>query len=152
GLLGEEEYDIAGAVTGVVEADDMLGPERVRAGDVLIGLGASGLQPNGHSLVRRGISHAGRQLTRRVPLYGRTPREELLEPTTVYAAACLDLAAGGDVHAYTHVTGGGLAANLARVIPAGLTVIVRRNSWTVPPVFSTIQQLGSVPWADLEAT
>ena len=152
GLLGEEEYDIAGAVTGVVEADDMLGPERVRAGDVLIGLGASGLHSNGYSLVRRVISHAGWHLERHVPEFGRTLGEELLEPTKVYASACLDLAAGGEVHAYTHVTGGGLAANLARVIPAGLTAIVRRNSWVVPPVFSMIQQLGSVPWADLEAT
>ena len=130
----------------------MLGPERVRDGDVLIGLGASGLHSNGYSLVRRVISHAGWQLDRHVPEFGRTLGEELLEPTKVYAAACLDLASSGDVHAYTHVTGGGLAANLARVIPAGLTAIVRRNSWVVPPVFSTIQQLGSVPWADLEAT
>lgn len=152
GLLGEDEYDIAGAVTGVVEAGDMLGPERVRDGDVLIGLGASGLHSNGYSLVRRVIAHAGWELERHVPEFGRTLGEELLEPTKVYAADCLDLASGGDVHAYTHVTGGGLAANLARVIPAGLTAIVRRDSWVVPPVFSVVQELGSVPWADVEGT
>lgn len=152
GLLGEHEYDIAGAVTGVVEADRMLGPDRVREGDVLIALGASGLHSNGYSLVRRVIAHAGWELDRHVPEFGRTLGEELLEPTTVYASACLELAAGGDVHAYTHVTGGGLAANLARVIPAGLTAIVRRDSWVVPPVFSCVQRLGAVPWADLEGT
>lgn len=152
GLLAEDEYDIAGAVTGVVEADQMLGPERVRDGDVLIGLGASGLHSNGYSLVRRVIAHAGWELERHVPEFGRTLGEELLEPTKVYARDCLDLASDGSVHAYTHVTGGGLAANLARVIPAGLTAVVRRDSWTLPPVFSVIQQLGSVPWADLEAT
>lgn len=152
GLLGDDEYDIAGAVTGVVEADEMLGPDRVRDGDVLLALGASGLHSNGYSLVRRIIDHAGWNLERHVPEFGRTLGEELLEPTRVYATACLDLAAGGAVHAYTHVTGGGLAANLARVIPAGLTAIVRRDSWTLPPVFSTLQRLGAVPWADLEAT
>lgn len=152
GLLGEDEYDIAGAVTGVVEADEMLGPERVRDGDVLIALGASGLHSNGYSLVRRVIAHAGWELDRHVPEFGRTLGEELLEPTKVYASACLDLASSGDVHAYTHVTGGGLAANLARVIPAGLTAIVRRDSWVIPPVFATVQELGNVPWEDLEGT
>lgn len=152
GLLGENEYDIAGAVTGVVEADQMLGPERVRDGDVLIGLAASGLHSNGYSLVRRVVEHAGWELDRHVPEFGRTLGEELLEPTTVYASACLALAETGDVHAYTHVTGGGLGANLARVIPAGLTAIVRRGSWIVPPVFSVIQELGEVPWNDLENT
>ncbi len=152
GLLGEDEYDIAGAVTGVVEADEMLGPDRVQDGDILIALGSSGLHSNGYSLVRSVIAHAGWELERHVPEFGRTLGEELLEPTKVYASDCLDLAAGGDVHAYTHVTGGGLAANLARVIPSGLTAIIRRDSWVMPPVFSVIQQLGAVPWSDLEAT
>jgi phosphoribosylformylglycinamidine cyclo-ligase len=154
GLLGADEYDVAGACTGVVEADAVLGPERVREGDVLIALASSGLHSNGYSLVRRVIAHAGWGLERHVPTLGRTLGEELLEPTRVYAAACLALAEDerNEVHAYTHVTGGGLAANLARVLPPGTVGHVDRASWVVPPVFDLVRELGSVPWSDLEHT
>ncbi|HLS02883.1 MAG TPA: phosphoribosylformylglycinamidine cyclo-ligase, partial [Beutenbergiaceae bacterium] len=152
GLLGDDEYDIAGAVTGVVEADAMLGAHLVSEGDVLIGLASSGLHSNGYSLVRRVVDHAGWALDRHVDDFGRTLGEELLEPTKVYASACLELAATGRVNAFTHVTGGGLAANLARVMPAGLTAVVNRDSWVVPPVFTTVQNLGHVPWSDMENT
>ncbi|MPV51300.1 phosphoribosylformylglycinamidine cyclo-ligase [Pseudactinotalea sp. HY160] len=152
GLLGVDEYDVAGACTGVVEADEMLGAHRVEAGDVLIALASSGLHSNGYSLVRRVVASAGWELDRHVPDFGRSLGAELLEPTRVYASDCLALAAGGDVHAYTHVTGGGLAANLARVLPAGLTAQVDRAGWAVPPVFDVVRRLGSVPWGDLENT
>ena len=159
GLMAPDEYDIAGAATGVVEADRALGAEKVRAGDVLIALGASGLHSNGYSLVRRVIEHAGWGLEREVPEFGRTLGQELLEPTRLYTRVCLAMletlsspAAPGPVHALSHITGGGLAANLARVLPAGLIADVDRASWTVPPVFSTVRELGSVPWEDLEGT
>ncbi|HEY0187335.1 MAG TPA: phosphoribosylformylglycinamidine cyclo-ligase [Cellulomonas sp.] len=154
GLLGPDEYDVAGAATGVVEADGLLGPERVRAGDVLVALGSSGLHSNGYSLVRRVVEVAGWSLDRDVPELGRTLGAELLEPTRVYAADCLALvgAASGGVHAFSHVTGGGLAANVARVLPAGLVARVDRAGWTLPPVFSLVQGLGDVPWHDLERT
>lgn len=154
GLLGPDEYDVAGAATGVVEADGLLGPERVRAGDALVALGSSGLHSNGYSLVRRVVEVAGWSLDRDVPELGRTLGAELLEPTRVYAADCLRLVAGtpGAVHAFSHVTGGGLAANVARILPAGLVADVPRDSWTLPPVFSLVQGLGSVPWTDLERT
>ena len=154
GLLGENDYDVAGACTGVVEADELLGPDRVRDGDVLIGLASSGLHSNGYSLVRRVIEHAGWGYDRYVSELGRTLGEELLEPTRVYAADCLALAqeSATQVHAFTHVTGGGLAANLARVLPAGMVADVDRGSWLLPPVFSLVRELGSVPWSDLEST
>ena len=159
GLLGPEEYDVAGAATGVVEADRLLGAEKVRAGDALVALGASGLHSNGYSLVRRVIDHAGWGLEREVPEFGRTLGEELLEPTRLYTRVCLVMletlapaAAPGPLHALSHITGGGLAANLARVLPAGLVAQVDRGSWTVPPVFSVLRELGQVPWEDLEAT
>lgn len=154
GLLGPDEYDLAGAVTGVVEADAVLGPERVRAGDVLVGMASSGLHSNGYSLVRAVIGSAGWALDRHVDELGRTLGEELLTPTRLYARPCLDLAADPDaqVHAFSHVTGGGLAANLARVLPAGLLAEVDRSTWVVPPVFTLLQHLGDVPWPDLEAT
>ena len=159
GLMAPDEYDIAGAATGVVEADRALGAEKVRAGDVLIALGSSGLHSNGYSLVRRVIEHAGWGLEREVPEFGRTLGQELLEPTRLYTRVCLAMletlsspAAPGPVHALSHITGGGLAANVARVLPAGLIADVDRASWTVPPVFSTVRELGSVPWEDLEGT
>ena len=159
GLMAPDEYDVAGAATGVVEADRMLGAEKVRAGDVLVALGASGLHSNGYSLVRRVIEHAGWGLEREVPEFGRTLGQELLEPTRLYTRVCLAMletlsspAAPGPIHALSHITGGGLAANVARVLPAGLIADVNRSSWTVPPVFSTVRELGSVPWEDLEGT
>jgi len=159
GLMAPDEYDVAGAATGVVEADRMLGAEKVRAGDVLVAMGASGLHSNGYSLVRRVIEHAGWGLEREVPEFGRTLGQELLEPTRLYTRVCLAMletlsspAAPGPIHALSHITGGGLAANVARVLPAGLIADVDRSSWTVPPVFSTVRELGSVPWEDLEGT
>ena len=159
GLMAPDEYDVAGAATGVVEADRMLGAERVRPGDVLVALGSSGLHSNGYSLVRRVIEHAGWGLEREVPEFGRTLGQELLEPTRLYTRVCLAMletlsspAAPGPIHALSHITGGGLAANVARVLPDGLIADVDRSSWTVPPVFSTMRELGSVPWEDLEGT
>lgn len=154
GLLGPNEYDVAGAATGIVEAERVLGPERVRAGDVLIGLASSGLHSNGYSLVRAIVKAAGWSLERHVAEFGRTLGEELLVPTRVYATDCLALAddAAAQVRAFTHVTGGGLAANLARVLPAGLVATIDRASWQVPPIFGVLRDLGSVPVADLEGT
>lgn len=159
GLMEPDEYDVAGAATGVVEADRVLGAQRVRAGDVVIALASSGLHSNGYSLVRRVVDHAGWGLDRDVPELGRTLGEELLEPTRLYTAACLEMAqalsdAEGQplVHAFSHVTGGGMAANLARVLPAGLVADVDRASWVVPPVFEMVRHLGQVPWEDLEGT
>ncbi len=154
GLLGPDEYDVAGAATGLVEADELLGPQRVRAGDVVVALASSGLHSNGYSLVRGVIAAAGWSLDRDVPELGRRLGEELLEPTRLYTRLCLDLARdpAAQVHAYSHVTGGGLAANLARVLPEGLVAGVDRGSWTVPPVFDLVRRLGDVPWDDLEST
>lgn len=154
GLLGADEYDVAGAATGVVEADALLGPERVRAGDVLIGLASSGLHSNGFSLVRKVLEVAGWGLERHVDELGRTIGEEILTPTRVYASDCLALAAvpSADVRVFSHITGGGLAANLARVLPAGLVAEVDRSSWVVPQVFDVVRSLGGVPWPDLANT
>ena len=132
----------------------MLGPDKVRAGDVVVALASSGLHANGFSLVRKVIEVAGWSLDRHVDEFGRTLGEELLEPTHVYSAQVLAMIerAEGGVHAVSHVTGGGLAANLARVLPAGLVAGVDRSSWSVPPVFDAVRTLGDVPWSDLERT
>jgi phosphoribosylformylglycinamidine cyclo-ligase len=154
GLLGPDEYDVAGAATGVVEADDLLGPHRVRSGDVLVALGSTGLHSNGFSLARRVLERAGWDLDRHVPELGRTIGEELLTPTRVYARDVLALAAalGGELHAMSHVTGGGLASNLARVLPAGSVAVADRSTWTPAPVFGLLAGLGDVPADDAERT
>ena len=128
-------------------------PDKVRIGDVVVAMGASGLHSNGYSLVRTVVAHAGWELDRHMPELGRTLGEDLLEPTRIYARLCVDLAASvPGLHALSHVTGGGLAANLARVIPVGLAATVARGSWEIPAIFSLIQGAGKVPWNDLEAT
>jgi phosphoribosylformylglycinamidine cyclo-ligase len=154
GLLGPEEYDLAGAAVGAVEADGLLGPARVHPGDAVLGLAASGLHSNGYSLVRAILERTGWTLDRDIPAFSRTLGEELLEPTALYTRACLDLHAhlGPNLHALSHVTGGGLAANLARVLPEGTDAIVHRDAWRVPPVFAVLREAGEVPWADAERT
>ena len=118
----------------------MLGPDRVRAGDVLIAMGSSG-----RALQRLLAGPAG---DRRRPacelsdtpaeLAGRTLGEELLTPTRIYAQDCLRLIADGGVHAFSHITGGGLAGNLVRVLPAGLDAVVDRSTWSPLPIFQLL--------------
>jgi phosphoribosylformylglycinamidine cyclo-ligase len=156
GLMGPEDYDVAGAAVGVVEADELLGPERVRSGDVVIGMDASGLHSNGYSLVRAVIAAAGVPLETHIEDFGRTLGEEILEPTRIYTADLLavlrDARTAGAVHALSHVTGGGLAANLARVMPRGLAARLDRSRWEPGAVFSQVARWGSVPQLDLEGT
>ena len=114
---------------------------------------SSGLHSNGYSLVRHVLlEKAGWALDRDVPELGRTLGEELLEPTRIYAKACLDLARETGTHAMSHVTGGGLAANLARVLPVEVDATIDRGTWTPQPVFDLVRQVGSVSQPDLEAT
>ncbi|MGI4896627.1 MAG: phosphoribosylformylglycinamidine cyclo-ligase, partial [Janthinobacterium lividum] len=152
GLLGPEEYDVAGAVTGVVEADEVLGAERVEVGDVLVAMASSGLHSNGYSLVRRVFADAGWSYDRHVEELGSTLGAELLTPTRIYTRPALAAVAAGGVHAMSHVTGGGLAANLARCLPTTLTAEVDRSTWTPGAVFSLVRDLGRVPADDLERT
>jgi phosphoribosylformylglycinamidine cyclo-ligase len=155
GLLAPDEYDVAGAGTAVVEADQLLGPGRVRAGDVLVAMRSSGLHSNGYSLARHVLlTVCGLSLDLHVTDLGRTLGEELLEPTRIYALDCLDLAGTDDVevHAFSHVTGGGLAANLARVLPTNLHADVERSTWSPAPVFDLVGRLGSVERDELERT
>lgn len=152
GLLGVDDFDVAGATTGVVEADAILGPERVVAGDVVLALASSGLHSNGYSLVRKVFADAEWGLERHVPEFGRSLGEELLTPTRVYAKDLLAVIEATPVHAISHITGGGLANNLARVLPAGITVDVDRSTWTPPAVFTLVKELGGLTQSDVEAT
>jgi phosphoribosylformylglycinamidine cyclo-ligase len=154
GLMGPQEYDLAAAGTAVVDADDLLGPDRVQSGDVLIAMASSGLHSNGYSLARRVLlGESGPGLLAIPDALGRSVGEELLEPTRIYTADCLALARSPlPVHAFSHITGGGLAANIARVLPSGLAADVDRSTWSVPQVFRLIAEVGGVPGLEMEKT
>ena len=155
GLLDPDEYYVAGAGTGVVEADELLGAHRVVSGDVVVAMRSSGLHSNGYSLARHVLlARSGLDLNAHVDELGRTLGAELLEPTRIYALDVLDLARASevDVHSMSHVTGGGLAANLARVLPEELAVDLDRGTWAPQPIFGLIGNLGAVEQAELERT
>ncbi|GAA5210893.1 phosphoribosylformylglycinamidine cyclo-ligase [Microbacterium kyungheense] len=151
GLLGVNDYDVAGAATGVVEASRILGAERVRDGDVVLALASSGLHSNGYSLVRHIVAGAGIHYGDNSADFGTTWGEVLLEPTRLYTLPLLRLLTetGDGVHSLSHVTGGGIAANLARVLPQGTWVEVDRSTWSPSPVFRVLADLGGL---ELEAT
>jgi len=153
GLMAPDEYDVAGAGVGVVEADALLGPHRVQAGDVLVAMPSSGLHSNGYSLVRHiCFTQAGWDVHTEVAGLPRPLGEELLEPTRIYAKDCLALASdpASGTHAFAHVTGGGLAANLARSLPDGVTAVVERGSWRRPAIIDVLAQAGELEAAEVE--
>ncbi|MFP5309714.1 MAG: phosphoribosylformylglycinamidine cyclo-ligase [Actinomycetes bacterium] len=153
GLLGEDEFDLAGFGVGVVERDAVLGPERVVAGDVLVALPSSGLHANGYSLVRRIVTgldlHAvhGASVGLEAPL-----GEVLLTPTAIHAPDVLALLTEVEVHAACHVTGGGLPGNLPRVLPDHLDAVVDTGSWEWPAVFRFLAQEGPVETGEMWRT
>jgi phosphoribosylformylglycinamidine cyclo-ligase len=153
GMMEAGGYDLSATGVGIVEAEAMLRPAHVRPGDVLIGMGSSGLHSNGYSLARHVLLRIARMpLEGHVEELGRTLGEELLVPTTIYARDCLALVAETNVHTFAHITGGGLARNLARVLPDGLGAAVERGSWNPQPVFRLIAALGRVERAEMEQT
>ena len=141
GLLGADEFDLAGFGVGVVERDALLGPHRVRDGDVLLALPSSGVHSNGFSLVRRIVD----DLDLAEPHGLSAPLGEvLLTPTRIHAPDCLALLERVEVHALCHVTGGGLPGNLPRVLPDGSSAVVDRGGWRWPEVFAWIAEHGPV--------
>lgn len=153
GVMEPEHYDVSATAVGVVEADEVLGPDRVRNGDVVIAMASSGLHSNGYSLARHVLlDKAGLPLDGHMEEFDRTLGEELLEPTKIYTKDCLALADECEVHTFCHVTGGGLAGNLTRVIPEGLTAELSRATWTPGQIFRTIETIGQVPQVEMEKT
>jgi phosphoribosylformylglycinamidine cyclo-ligase len=154
GLLAPDDYDVAGAAVGAVEADAVLGPDKVRHGDVVVAVASSGLHSNGFSLVRHIIAARGVAVTDDVPEFGGTIGTALLEPTRLYTKPLLRMLdeIPDAVHALSHVTGGGIAANLARVLPAGSWVEIDRSTWSPQPVFRILAEWGGHALADTEGT
>lgn len=150
GHFGADDFDLAGAATGAVEADAILGASRVRPGDTVIAMASSGLHSNGFSLVREILKRARLGLEQDLQELGRPLGEELLVPSRIYARDCLALAERCDVHAYAHITGGGLAANLARVLPADVDAMLDRGTWPPPAIFGVLAHAGAVPAAEME--
>jgi len=143
--MAPDAYDLAGFALGMVERDRLLGPDRVTAGDVLLGLASSGLHANGFSLARQVLARAGVGYDQHLPELGTRVGEELLTPTRIYAPHLVDLlATGAEVHALCHITGGGLPGNLPRCLPPGLTARVDRGSWDPPAIFQVLADLGPV--------
>jgi phosphoribosylformylglycinamidine cyclo-ligase len=142
GFYSEGEYDLAGFCVGVVEKSRILDGSRVRAGDVVLGLASSGLHSNGYSLARK--------------VFGDRPAAELLdlllEPTRIYVKDCLAVRASIDVHAFAHVTGGGLPGNLPRVLPAEHRAVLRARSWPRPRIFELLQRAGKIDDAEMLRT
>ncbi|WP_298039171.1 phosphoribosylformylglycinamidine cyclo-ligase [uncultured Microbacterium sp.] len=155
GLLGVDDYDVAGAATGIVEADAVLGADRVKDGDVVLALASSGLHSNGYSLVRHIIAGAGIGYGDAAAEFGTTWGETLLEPTRLYTLPLLRLIeklAEGSVHSLSHVTGGGIAANLARVLPVGSWAEVDRSTWAPSPVFQVLSDISGTKLTETEGT
>src|SRR5215468_2856429 len=150
GHLAPEEFDLAGAATGVVEAERLLGPGLVRIGDVVLAMASSGLHSNGFSLVRQILADTKADLDAQQPDLGTSLGAELATPTRIYAQDCLALANACEVHAFAHITGGGLAANTARVLPPDADARLDRASWSPPPIFGLLAKLGSVDADEME--
>ena len=142
-MMQPDEFDMAGFAVAVGERRDLIGGARVRAGDVVIGLPASGPHSNGFSLVRRLLERAGTGLDDRPDgLGGASVADALLEPTRIYARAVRELTATVDVRAMAHITGGGIPGNLARPLPPGLGAEIDLGSWERPAVFTWLASLG----------
>ena len=153
GLMPVDHYDLAGTGVGVVEEDEVLSAERVREGDVVIAMASSGLHSNGFSLVRHVLLQGARmRLDAIVDELGEPLGEQLLVPTRIYAKDCLSLIEESEVHSFAHVTGGGLAANLSRVLPPHLSATVDRGTWTPQPIFELVRARGRVEPAEMERT
>ncbi|MBR3226090.1 MAG: phosphoribosylformylglycinamidine cyclo-ligase [Atopobiaceae bacterium] len=145
GVMPADDYDLAGFVVGVVDRANMIGPELVREGDMVLGIPSSGIHSNGYSLVRK-VAIEGRtaeELRTPLPeLGGESLAEAVLRPTTIYAGALVRaLRAGAPIHAMAHITGGGITENLNRALPSNLDAVVERGgeggpAWDVPPVIS----------------
>ena len=152
GTYAEDDYDLAGFIVGVVEKERAL-PRGVREGDVLLGLPSAGLHTNGYSLARKVLFESlGLGVDTHLPELGTTVGAALLAPHRSYLAALEPLLERDKLRALAHVTGGGFAGNIPRVLPPGLGALLRRGSWEVPPLFRLIQREGMVPDEEMERT
>jgi phosphoribosylformylglycinamidine cyclo-ligase len=153
GIYQPDEYDLAGFVVGVVDNSQIIDGTAIRLGHKLIGIASSGLHSNGYSLVRKiCFDHLKLKLDAHIPELGKTLGEELIAPTRIYADTIQGLLRDQPIHGLAHITGGGMVDNIVRIIPQSFSVLIRKGSWEVPPIFSFLQQAGSVPEPEMLRT
>ena len=150
GMYAGGDYDLAGFCVGIVEKSDIIDGSQVKSGDVLIGLSSSGPHSNGYSLIRKILERSGADLQQ--DFDGSTLGETLLEPTRIYVKSLLNLFKQINVHALSHITGGGLTENMPRVMPANTIARIDQNSWKRPAIFDWLQQQGNVKDEDMLIT
>ena len=139
------EYDLAGFTVGLVDREKSISGERVREGDVLVGMASSGVHSNGYSLVRKLVLTEGRDLNAPVEAFGgKSWGETLLTPTKIYVKPALKACEAADVHGIAHITGGGFIENIPRILPDGLSAYIDLGTWPVLPVFTELQKLGGL--------
>ena len=154
GMMADDDYDLAGFAVGIVDEEKIIDGSRLAQGDVLIGLGSTGVHSNGFSLVRKVLDVEHADLTSpREDLGGRSLGDALLAPTRIYVKAILSLLKGGvDVHAISHITGGGFYENVPRMMTDGLTARVHLDAFPRPAIFDVIQKAGNIPERDMYNT
>ena len=150
GMYQAEDYDLAGFCVGVVEKSKIIDGTKVKKGDVLLGLPSSGPHSNGYSLIRKVIEVSNADLSESFD--GATLGERLLEPTTIYIKPLLELLKDVDVHAMSHITGGGLLENIPRVMPDDACAVIDKTSWNRPAVFDWLQEKGNIEDTEMYRT
>ncbi|MBC7002596.1 phosphoribosylformylglycinamidine cyclo-ligase [Photobacterium sp. BZF1] len=150
GMYHGEDYDVAGFCVGVVEKADIIDGSKVAEGDALIAVASSGPHSNGFSLIRKILEVSNADLSQE--LEGKALSEHLLEPTKIYVKSTLKMMESCDVHAISHITGGGFWENIPRVLPEGAKAVVDGNSWQWPAVFNWLQQAGNVDTYEMYRT
>jgi phosphoribosylformylglycinamidine cyclo-ligase len=144
-IYNKDEYDLAGFAVGLVDNDKIIDGSEIRVGHKLVGIASSGLHSNGYSLVRKICFDVLKMdVDTYVPELGKVLGDELLTPTRIYRDTVMSLIRGLPIHALAHITGGGIAENLIRVIPKTTNFLLYRNSWDIPPVFPFLQKAGNV--------
>ncbi len=152
GVMAADDYDLAGFCVGVVDRKDIIVPERIQEGDVLLALPSSGLHSNGFSLVRKVFDIENADLKAYVPELGTTLGEALLVPTKLYVKPVLAAIAAADVHGISHITGGGFYENVPRIMPEGYCAVIEKNRIQVPAIFRLLQEKGEIPERDMYNT
>ena len=153
GFYPPGEYDVAGFVVGVVDRDKLIDGRTIKAGDQVIGLASTGLHSNGYSLARKAFLEVGGFKPEGChPQLGRTVGEELLEPTRIYVKTILQLLEKYELKGLAHITGGGLTENIPRILPSGVIVVIKRNSWEIKPVFQVIREIGNIAEGEMLRT
>ncbi|CAM2770830.1 phosphoribosylformylglycinamidine cyclo-ligase [Vibrio rarus] len=150
GMYEGDDYDVAGFCVGVVEKEDIIDGTKVAAGDALIAVGSSGPHSNGYSLVRKILEVSQADLNQ--DLEGKPLGEHLLQPTKIYIKSALKMIEKHDIHAISHITGGGFWENIPRVLPEGTKAVIDGNSWQWPTVFNWLQENGNVDTREMYRT